>query len=102
MTVCADKKSQIEVKDNDFVNILVSLWKVISQEEYYVLCLGALVKANLIFVTTQCSHKLDPLSEVGVLTGMNNITDYPEKILSSEQPFRDKSKFSILVVSIPT
>ena len=74
---------------------------MVSEKEYYILCLGALIKSNWIFTTTQCSKKLGPLGEVGILTGINKITDCPEKILNSKQPLREKSEFSILIVSIP-
>ena len=101
MAICAENIIKTEIKPEDYTNILVSLWKIISKQVYYILCLGALIKSNLIFTTTQCSNKLGSLSEVGVLTGINNITDFPEKILHSTQPLRENSEFSILIVSIP-
>ena len=102
MAICADNKKEIEIVLEDYTNILVSLWKIISETEYYILCLGALIKPNLIFTTTQCSKKLDPLDQVGVLTGTSKKSDKPKKILSSRQQLRDKSKFITLVVSTLT
>ena len=102
IAVCADNKRKIEIVPEDYTNILVSLWKMISETKYYILCLGALIKPNLIFTTTQCSEKLNPLGEVGVLTGMNEESDRPEKILSHKQLLREESNFITLVVSTPT
>ena len=102
MAICADNKSKIEIVPEDYTNILVSLWKIISERKYYILCIGALIKPNLIFTTAQCSDKLDPLSEVGVLTGMNEESDPPERILSHKQLLREKSNFITLVVSTST
>ena len=102
MSVCADNKRKITITSKDYTNILVSLWKMVSEKEYYILCIGALIKSNWIFVTTQCSDKLNPLEDVGILTGMNKPSDTPERILSSKKPFRDNSEFIILVVSIST
>ena len=75
---------------------------MISEKEYYILCLGALIKSNLIFITTQCSDKVFPLENVGILTGMNKQSDPPERILKSKQLLHENSEFTILVVSIST
>ena len=102
MTIIADKRRKIELRALEYINILVSLWRMISDEEYYILCLGALIKSNLIFLTTQCSKNLNPIKDIGVLTGMNNPSDTPKRILSGIQPLRNDSEFTILVVSIFT
>ena len=101
MAICAENKRKTAIVPRDYTNILVSLWEIISEKEYNILCLGALINSYLVFITNQCSKMLEPLSEVGVLTGINNITDYPERILNSKQRLRAYSKFSILFVSIP-
>ena len=102
MTICADKRRKIELRAREYINILVSLWRMLSDKEYYILCLGALIKSNLIFLTTQCSKNLNPFKDVGILTGMNNPLDTPERILNGPQPLRKNSEFTILVVSIST
>ena len=100
MAICAENKRKTAIVPKDYINILVSLWEIISEKEYNILCLGALITSYLVFITTQCSDQLEPLSEVGVLTGINDITDCPDTILYSKQRLREYSKFSILIVSI--
>ena len=101
MAICAENKRKTAIVPKDYTNILVSLWKMITEKEYNILCLGALITSYVVFTTNQCSKKLESLSEVGILTGINNITDCPERILNSKQRLRQLSKFSILIVSIP-
>ena len=99
MAICAVNTKKIEIVPEDYTNIIVSLWKMMSETTYYILCLGALIKSNLIFTTTQCSGKLGKLDEVGVLTAMSEESDTPDKILSSGHQLRENSNFFILVVS---
>ena len=86
------------------LNVVVSFWKNDPEEKkLIILCIGALIRSNVIFSTAECSRILHPYREIAVQTGAMKLNKIdPEYILERTQELPSKSKFALVIVSIFT
>ena len=86
------------------LNVVVSFWKNGPEEKTLtMLCIGALIRSNVIFSTAECSRILHPYREIAVQTGAMKLNKIdPEYILERTQELPSKSKFALVIVSIFT
>ena len=100
MSLDAENTETVEINKDEYLNVVVSFWKKDLQLEKVMLCVGALIKSNWIFVTYECSLILYPRNEIGVQTRtMHSNKIDPVLIIEREQEIPGHSRFTILVVS---
>ena len=83
---------------NTYYNAVVSFWK--KDPILRMVCLGTLIRKNIIFVTNKCANNLEPINRTVVQTGTNfydNITS--GYIIQKKRRISTNSKFAILIVS---
>ena len=100
MFLDAENTERVEINKDEYLNVIVSFWKKDLKIEKVMLCVGALIKLNWVFVTFECSQILHPRNEIGVQTRTmySNEID-PVLIIDREHKITGQSRFTILVVS---
>ena len=86
------------------MNVVASFWKKDPQaNKLRMLCIGALMKSNVIYSTVECAQTLYPPKEIAVQTGAMKLNQIdPDYILERTQELPSKSKFAIVIVSSST
>ena len=101
MSPGADNDLDFMTSDDQYLNFIVSFWKINSDVgERKLLCLGALIASNWIFVTKTCYNILRESKRTVICTGSSYFDDIDINfIIKSIIEFPKISKFIILVVS---
>ena len=103
--LCAGNNESDKIRKIDFYNIMVSFWR--RQEvskPLKLICLGILIKSNLIFLTAHCAEKLKPANKILIKSGgyaIHNILQNEMEIVNREK-LHPHSMFSIVYVSNST
>ena len=89
------------ISDDKYLNTIVSFWKIIPKEgKRELLCLGALIGSNLVFITNKCHDFLNKSNNTIICTGSSYFDDiYMHFIIEASQELHKHSQFIILVVS---
>ena len=97
----ADNNRNLTASDEQYLDVIVSFWKIISEkDEREFLCIGALIASNWIFVTKKCRDILRESGRTVICTGSSYFDDIDINfITSSTIEFPKKSKFIVLIVS---
>ena len=96
--------NEVEISD-DYYNVIVAFSKIDSHNVRFILCLGALIRSNLVFLSLECNEKLYPRHKIAVQTGTEFFKEKsPENIIEESlgKVFKISMKFVILRVSSST
>ena len=83
-----------------YFDVVVSFWKKDAGPANLMLCVGALIRSNIIVTTAECIKILFPRKEIGVQTGTMKFDQIdPSCIIKNTQEFSTKSQFAVVIVS---
>ena len=96
-----DNNQYSMLSDDKYLNIIVSFWEINPEDkERKLLCLGASIELNWIFVDEKCHGYLEESNNTVICTGSSYFDDiYMNFIIEGLLELKKCSHFIILVVS---
>ena len=101
MSAGANDNQKVIVSDDQYLNVIVFFWKIIYEEDIQeLLCHGAIIASNWIFVTKKCHENILNSNCTVLSTGGSYFEDIDiDFVIKSTIQFEKRSQFVILVVS---
>ena len=96
-----DDGMDLVVSDDKYLNTIVSFWKIIPEQgKRVLLCLGALIGLNLIFITKTCLDSLREINNIVICTGISYFDDFDMNFITEDtKEFYGDTHFIVLIVS---